>query len=87
MYILDTDTITHLHAGNKNVAEHLKSIDDPDIGITIITKRRAVLIITKKRKGHFLKIYGHRRRVKGPSSIHIHGASAGEHLRPGCHGV
>ena len=38
MHILDTDTITHLHAGNPNVVENLKKTDDPDIKITIITK-------------------------------------------------
>jgi tRNA(fMet)-specific endonuclease VapC len=38
MYILDTDTLTHLHAGHPQVAEHLRNIADPHIGITIITK-------------------------------------------------
>jgi tRNA(fMet)-specific endonuclease VapC len=38
MYLLDTDTLTHLHAGNSNVAERLKSGTDVEVGITIITK-------------------------------------------------
>ena len=38
MYLLDTDTLTHLHAGNSNVINRLKSLADIDIGITIITK-------------------------------------------------
>lgn len=38
MYILDTDTITHLHAGHPKVVESLQKLDDPDVGITIITK-------------------------------------------------
>jgi tRNA(fMet)-specific endonuclease VapC len=38
MYLLDTDTLTHLHSGNFNVVKRLKSVDDSEIGITIITK-------------------------------------------------
>jgi tRNA(fMet)-specific endonuclease VapC len=38
MYLLDTDTLTHLHAGNSNVVERLKSVVDIEVGITIITK-------------------------------------------------
>jgi tRNA(fMet)-specific endonuclease VapC len=38
MYLLDTDTLTHLHAGNPNLVERLKSITDVEVGITIITK-------------------------------------------------
>jgi tRNA(fMet)-specific endonuclease VapC len=38
MYLLDTDTLTHLHAGNTNVVERLKSVEDAEVGITIITK-------------------------------------------------
>ena len=38
MYLLDTDTLTHLHAGSPRVVEHLQAVEDPDIGITIITK-------------------------------------------------
>ncbi len=38
MYLLDTDTLTHLHAGNSNVIDRLKSVADADIGVTIITK-------------------------------------------------
>jgi tRNA(fMet)-specific endonuclease VapC len=28
MYLLDTDTLTHLHAGNSNVVERLKLVAD-----------------------------------------------------------
>jgi tRNA(fMet)-specific endonuclease VapC len=38
MHLLDTDTLTHLHAGNENVQRQLQILDDPEIGITIITK-------------------------------------------------
>jgi len=38
MHILDTDTITHLHAGHPRVVKRLQKLDDPDVGITIITK-------------------------------------------------
>lgn len=38
MYLLDTDTLTHLHAGDANVVERLKSVADAEVGISIITK-------------------------------------------------
>jgi tRNA(fMet)-specific endonuclease VapC len=38
MYLLDPDTLTHLHAGNSNVLARLKSVIDIEVGITIITK-------------------------------------------------
>lgn len=38
MHILDTDTLTHLHAGNPNVIKHIENIEDSDLKITIITK-------------------------------------------------
>lgn len=38
MYLLDTDTLTHLYTGNSNVIDRLKSAADPEVGITIITK-------------------------------------------------
>ena len=38
MQLLDTDTLTHLHAGHARVMAHLQSTDDPDVGTTIITK-------------------------------------------------
>lgn len=38
MYILDTDTLTHLHKGNENVKQRLSKARDYDFGITIITK-------------------------------------------------
>ena len=38
MYILDTDTLTHLYAGHPRVIERLHRLDDADVGTTIITK-------------------------------------------------
>jgi tRNA(fMet)-specific endonuclease VapC len=38
MHLLDTDTLTHLYAGNSNVVERLRAVEDPQVGITIITK-------------------------------------------------
>jgi tRNA(fMet)-specific endonuclease VapC len=38
MHLLDTDTLTHLHAGHPRVVERLQTLTDPDIAITIITQ-------------------------------------------------
>lgn len=38
MHLLDTDTLTHLHAGHPRVIERLRNIDDPIVGTTVITK-------------------------------------------------
>ncbi len=38
MYILDTDTLSYLHAGHSRVVQRLRQLDDPAIGTTIITK-------------------------------------------------
>ncbi len=38
MHLLDTDTLTHLHAGHPQVIGHLRRINDSEIGIAIITK-------------------------------------------------
>ena len=38
MHLLDTDTITYLHAGHPRVVERLRQVADPDVGTTIITK-------------------------------------------------
>ena len=38
MYLLDTDTLTYLYHGHSKVIEHLKTIKDSEVGITIITK-------------------------------------------------
>jgi tRNA(fMet)-specific endonuclease VapC len=38
MHILDTDILTHLHAGDPRVVEKLRGLTDPDVAITIITK-------------------------------------------------
>lgn len=38
MHLLDTDTLTYLHAGHPCVIERLRELADPDVGTTIITK-------------------------------------------------
>jgi len=38
MHLLDTDTLTYLHAGHPGVIKHLQEVTDPDVGTTIITK-------------------------------------------------
>ncbi len=38
MYILDTDTFTHLKKGNQKVKKRLNSAPDFEFGITIVTK-------------------------------------------------
>jgi tRNA(fMet)-specific endonuclease VapC len=38
MYLLDTDTLTYVHAGHPRVLERLRQLDDPDVGTTIITR-------------------------------------------------
>ena len=38
MHLLDTDTLTHLHAGHPRVLERLRDVSDSDVGTTIVTK-------------------------------------------------
>jgi tRNA(fMet)-specific endonuclease VapC len=38
MHLLDTDTLTHLHAGHPRVVAHLQTLNDPVVGTTIITR-------------------------------------------------
>ena len=38
MHLLDTDTLTYLHAGHPRVIERLHELADPDVGTTLITK-------------------------------------------------
>lgn len=38
MRILDSDTLTHLHAGHARVVANLRTLDDPDVAITVVTK-------------------------------------------------
>jgi len=38
MHLLDTDTLTHLHAGHPQVIARLHAVADPIVGTTIITK-------------------------------------------------
>lgn len=38
MHLLDTDTLSHVYAGNSTVAERLRNLEDPVVGTTIVTK-------------------------------------------------
>jgi tRNA(fMet)-specific endonuclease VapC len=38
VHILDTDTLTHLHAGHPRVVQRLRELADPELGTTLITK-------------------------------------------------
>jgi tRNA(fMet)-specific endonuclease VapC len=38
VHLLDTDTITYLHAGHPRVIKHLDNLPDPEVGATLITK-------------------------------------------------
>jgi tRNA(fMet)-specific endonuclease VapC len=38
MHLLDADTLTHLYHGHARASERLRQCDDPDIGVTIVTK-------------------------------------------------
>ena len=38
MYLLDTDTLTHLHAGHQKVQEQIRQIEVPELATTIVTK-------------------------------------------------
>ena len=38
MYLLDSDTLSHLHAGQPNVARRIRESPDPDIAISIVTR-------------------------------------------------
>lgn len=38
MHLLDTDTLTHLHAGHPQVALRLRNCADPDVATTVISK-------------------------------------------------
>lgn len=51
MHLLDTDTLTHLHAGHPKVIERLRALDDPDAATTIITK----IELLRGRMDHVLK--------------------------------
>ncbi|MDX2042306.1 MAG: type II toxin-antitoxin system VapC family toxin [Acidobacteriota bacterium] len=38
MHLLDTETLTHLHAGHPRVVARLQALADPNVGTTIITR-------------------------------------------------
>lgn len=54
MYLLDTDTMTHLHAGHPRVIKRLSKLVDPDVGTTIITK----IELLRGRMDRVLKAHG-----------------------------
>lgn len=51
MHLLDTDTLTHLFAGHPRVIERLRRVDDPVVGIAIVTK----IELIRGRFDHLLK--------------------------------
>ena len=53
MYLLDTDTVTHLHSGNTNVINRLENLQDEEVAITIVTK----LEILRGRIDYLLKAF------------------------------
>ncbi len=38
MFLLDTDTLTHLHYGHPRVIERLRQAETSDVGTTVVTK-------------------------------------------------
>ena len=38
MHIFDTDTLSHLHAGNQNVIRSIRQLGNEEITTTIVTK-------------------------------------------------
>jgi len=38
MHLLDSDTISHLHAGHPRVVSNLKAVADSEVGTTIVSK-------------------------------------------------
>lgn len=38
MHLLDTDTLTYLHAGHPQVIARLRELPDPNVAITVITR-------------------------------------------------
>jgi tRNA(fMet)-specific endonuclease VapC len=38
MVLLDTDTLTHLHANHPRVVKNFHACNDPMIGITVVTR-------------------------------------------------
>lgn len=38
MHLLDTDTLTYLHAGHPQVVRRLRDLEDPNVATTVITR-------------------------------------------------
>jgi tRNA(fMet)-specific endonuclease VapC len=38
MHLLDTDTLTYLHEGHPRVVQRLRESNDPEVGITVVTR-------------------------------------------------
>jgi tRNA(fMet)-specific endonuclease VapC len=60
MYLLDTDTLTDLHAGNTNVINRLESLQYEEVAITIVTK----VEILRGRIDYLLKAFSGRYLLK-----------------------
>jgi tRNA(fMet)-specific endonuclease VapC len=60
MYLLDTDTLTDLHAGNTNIINRLESLQDEEVAITIVTK----VEILRGRIDYLLKAFSGRDLLK-----------------------
>ena len=60
MYLLDTDTLTHLHSGNTNVINRLENLQDEEVAITIVTK----VEILRGRIDYLLKAFSGRDLLK-----------------------
>ena len=64
MYLFDTDTLTHLHAGNIHISNKLKTLQDDEISITVITK----IEILRGRMEYLLKAFSGNDLLKAPAN-------------------
>ena len=64
MYLLDADTLTHLHSEHPRVVERLRQCDDPEIGISIVTKAE----ILRARYDFLLKAADAKQVVRAPNT-------------------
>jgi len=48
MHLLDTDTLTHLHAGNARVVENLERVTDSEVATTVVTQIEALRVTCVK---------------------------------------
>ncbi len=66
MQLLDADTLTHLYHGHARASERLRQCDDPDIGVTIITKAE----ILRGRYDALLKAAGGEQILRARNLLH-----------------